>query len=71
MKERGTVIAGSRNKLDGRVIRVGTMGSVSAGDILTDLEHLEATLRSLGSTITPGAGLAAAAAILEEDSDAG
>jgi len=69
LKERyGTVIAGSRNKLDGRVIRIGTMGSVSAGDILTDLAHLEATLRELGWPVAPGAGLAAAAAILQEES---
>ena len=36
-----TVIAGSRNKLQGRVIRIGTMGHVHEGDILTDLLHLE------------------------------
>jgi aspartate aminotransferase-like enzyme len=69
LKERyGTVIAGSRNKLDGRVIRIGTMGSVSAGDILTDLAHLEATVRDFGWPVTPGAGLAAAATILQEES---
>jgi aspartate aminotransferase-like enzyme len=69
LKERyGTVIAGSSNKLDGRVIRIGTMGCVSSGDILTDLGHLEATLRELGWPVTPGAGLAAAAAILQEES---
>lgn len=69
LKERyGTVIAGSRNKLDGRVIRIGTMGCVSSGDILTDLGHLEATLRELGWPVTPGAVLAAAAAILQEES---
>jgi aspartate aminotransferase-like enzyme len=64
----GTVIAGSRNKLEGRVIRIGTMGCVSAGDILTDLAHLEATLRELGWAVAPGAGMAAAAAILQEES---
>ena len=61
----GTVIAGSRNKLAGRVIRIGTMGHVSAGDILTDLWHLEATLRELGQTVSAGAGVAAAAAVLQ------
>ena len=40
----GTVIAGSRNKLSGRVIRIGTMGGVSAEDIQTDLEQLESCL---------------------------
>jgi len=71
LKERhGTVIAGSRNKLENRVIRIGTMGHIHAGDILTDLAHLEATLRELGALTPPGAGLAAAAALLQEVSHA-
>jgi len=40
----GTVIAGSRNKLSGRVIRIGTMGCVTEEDIQTDLEQLKACL---------------------------
>ncbi len=56
-----TVIAGSRNKLDGTVIRIGTMGHVHEADILTDLLHLEDTLGSLGLPVTRGAGVAAAA----------
>lgn len=43
-----TVIAGSRNKLDGKVIRIGTMGHLCEEDIGTDLAHLEAVLRELG-----------------------
>lgn len=43
----GTVIAGSRNKLSGKVIRIGTMGSIQDADIATDLEHLEAVLKEL------------------------
>jgi len=42
-----TVIAGSRNKMQGRVIRIGTMGFFTDGDIATDLLHLEQTLRYL------------------------
>ena len=57
----GTVIAGSRNKLEERVIRIGTMGDLRAGDIFTDLLHLEETLHSLGFPVTPGAGVSAAA----------
>ena len=60
----GTVIAGSRNKLAGRVIRIGTMGHVHAADVFMDLLHLEATLTTLGVVIKPGAGLAAAATYL-------
>jgi aspartate aminotransferase-like enzyme len=46
----GTVIAGSRNRLKGRVIRIGTMGFVDDAEIRTDLEHLEATLTVLKET---------------------
>jgi len=59
-----TVIAGSRNKLSGRVIRIGTMGYLGEEDILTDLRHLEDVLSELGLQITPGAGVAAATASL-------
>jgi aspartate aminotransferase-like enzyme len=64
-REYGTVIAGSRGKLEGKVIRIGTMGRISEADILTDLEHLEKTLRDLGWKVEPGAGEAAVSAALE------
>ncbi len=63
-----TVIAGARNRLAGRVIRIGTMGAVTEGDILTDLLHLEETLRALGRPVAKGAGVAAAASVLAEAS---
>ncbi len=44
----GTVIAGSRNKLADKVIRIGTMGHLTEGDIVTDLHYLKETLQSLG-----------------------
>jgi aspartate aminotransferase-like enzyme len=62
--DHGTVIAGSRNRLSGRVIRVGTMGAITTGTILTDLAHLEAVLAAMGRPVTPGAGVAAALASL-------
>ncbi len=61
-----TVIAGARNRLAGRIIRIGTMGAVGESDILTDLLHLEETLRALGRPAAKGAGVAAAAALLAE-----
>ena len=61
-----TVIAGQRTRLSGRVIRFGTMGWVDAGDILTDLHHLECTLRDLGHAPPAGAGVAAAARMLAQ-----
>lgn len=59
-----TVIAGQRTKLNNRVIRIGTMGAVGPDDILADLHYLERTLRDLGRAPAPGAGVAAAAALL-------
>ncbi len=44
-EQHGTVIAGSRNKLSGKVIRIGTMGYVRDEDIQTDLDHLNQTLQ--------------------------
>jgi aspartate aminotransferase-like enzyme len=64
-KNHGTVIAGSRNILSGRVIRIGTMGSVQEGDIVTDLLHLEAVLTELGRPVKAGAGVAAAVEVLD------
>lgn len=63
-EDHGSVIAGSRNRLSGRVIRIGTMGSLNEGTILTDLSHLEAALAGMGHRTTPGAGLMAASAAL-------
>ncbi|WP_336813086.1 pyridoxal-phosphate-dependent aminotransferase family protein [Bosea sp. MMO-172] len=60
-----TVIAGARNKLNGRVVRIGTMGGISEADILTDLHYLELSLTALGHKVpSPGCGVAAAIASL-------
>ena len=58
------VIAGARNRLQGKVIRIGVMGGHDEGTILTDLLQLESVLRELGHEVPPGAGVAAAAAFL-------
>jgi aspartate aminotransferase-like enzyme len=62
----GTIIAGARNKLDGKVIRIGTMGWVGDEDILTDLHHLEDVLAELGIPVERGSGVAAASAALTD-----
>jgi aspartate aminotransferase-like enzyme len=49
-RRHGTVIAGSRNKLAGKVIRIGTMGAITEGDIVTDLHYLKETLGWLKET---------------------
>jgi aspartate aminotransferase-like enzyme len=60
----GTVIAGQRTRLSGKIIRLGTMGALAEGDILTDILHLESALRDLGLAMPPGRGVAAVAAAL-------
>jgi aspartate aminotransferase-like enzyme len=63
MRERyKTVIAGARHPSQtGKVIRIGTMGLISETDIITDLRHLEATLKDLGRpAAAPHAGVRAA-----------
>jgi aspartate aminotransferase-like enzyme len=45
----GSVIAGSRNHLSGRVIRIGTMGALTDEDIQTDLEQLASCLANPAS----------------------
>jgi aspartate aminotransferase-like enzyme len=43
------------------VIRIGTMGMITETDIITDLRHLEATLKDLGKPApAPHAGVRAA-----------
>lgn len=56
----GTVIAGARNKLRGKVIRFGTMGYIDEADIILDLMHLERTLEDLGCPVERGAAIVAA-----------
>jgi aspartate aminotransferase-like enzyme len=57
-----TVIAGARHPSQtGKVIRIGTMGMISETEIITDLRHLEATLKDLGKPApAPHAGVRAA-----------
>ena len=56
----GTVIAGARNRLKGKVLRIGTMGWCCEDDIREDLLYLEKTLEDIGWPIELGAGVAAA-----------
>jgi aspartate aminotransferase-like enzyme len=60
-----TVIAGARNRLAGKVIRIGTMGAHAAPDILADLHYLERTLAELGMKVAAGSGVAAASGALQ------
>ncbi len=58
------VLAGGQDALKGKIFRIGHLGFVSDRDILTAIAALEATLIELGAPgVTPGAGVAAAAAV--------
>ncbi|GAB4147967.1 MAG: alanine--glyoxylate aminotransferase family protein [Cyanobacteria bacterium J069] len=60
-------LAGGQDDLKGKIFRVGHLGFVCDRDILTALGALEATLLELGHDgVSPGAGVAAAAKILNE-----
>jgi len=60
-------LAGGQDDLKGKIFRVGHLGFVCDRDILTAIAALEATLIELGHNgVSPGAGVAAAAKILNE-----
>ncbi len=64
-EDHGSVIAGARNAYRGKMIRIGTMGTVSVEDILTDLDHLGRVLVNLGADCDADAGVDAAGAFLD------
>lgn len=55
-----TAIAGARNRLAGRVVRIGTMGALSISDVVTDLVYLARSLEDLGHKCDSRAGVHAA-----------
>jgi aspartate aminotransferase-like enzyme len=68
MKKRFDIsLAGGQDHLKGKIFRIGHLGFVSDRDILTAIASLEATLQELGyESMTPGAGVAAAARVFAE-----
>jgi aspartate aminotransferase-like enzyme len=61
LRERGLVLAGGQGKLAGRIFRVGHLGAVGLGDILTCLSIMEDVLVGAGRPVERGAALSAAA----------
>ncbi|WP_013321398.1 pyridoxal-phosphate-dependent aminotransferase family protein [Gloeothece verrucosa] len=60
-------LAGGQDHLKGKIFRIGHLGFVSERDILAAIGALETTLQELGyEGATPGAGVAAAAAVLAQ-----
>lgn len=68
MKKRFDIaLAGGQDHLKGKIFRIGHLGFVSDRDILAAIGSLEATLRELGyESMTPGAGVAAAARVFAQ-----
>jgi alanine-glyoxylate transaminase/serine-glyoxylate transaminase/serine-pyruvate transaminase len=68
VKEAGAILAGGLHPaLKDRYFRVGHMGAVSAADILSTVGAVEQGLARAGYRFQPGAGLAAAQAILTQE----
>ena len=68
MKKRFDIaLAGGQDDFKGKIFRIGHLGFVSDRDILAAIGAIEATLRELGyESMTPGAGVAAAARVIAE-----
>jgi alanine-glyoxylate transaminase/serine-glyoxylate transaminase/serine-pyruvate transaminase len=67
VKAAGVIAAGGLHpEIRDRYFRVGHMGVVNASDILTTVGAIEFGLAQVGYNFEPGAGLAAAQAVLLE-----
>ena len=60
------VLGGGQAELKGKILRMGTMGDLTAVDVLHGLEALEAVLRAQGFAMRSDTAMSAASAILEE-----
>jgi aspartate aminotransferase-like enzyme len=61
LRERyGVVLSGGQGELSGKIVRFGTMGDVTEGDIVGAVGAIELTLADLDVAAAPGAGTRAA-----------
>lgn len=61
LRERyGVVLSGGQGEFAGKIVRFGTMGDVTEGDIVGAIGAIELTLADLDAGATPGAGTKAA-----------
>jgi len=61
LRERyGVVLSGGQGDLAGKIVRFGTMGDVTEGDVVGAIGAIELTLADLEASTTPGAGTKAA-----------
>ncbi len=68
--EHGVFVAGGQDELKPHIIRIGHLGYIDEVDLLGTLATLERVLGDMGHAVTMGAGVAAAAAVLDEASRA-
>ena len=66
MLERGIVIAGGQARLSGKIFRIGSMGNFTPRDILITIAELETVLQKRGVVSDYGAGIQAAADVLDK-----
>jgi aspartate aminotransferase-like enzyme len=65
LDERGVIVAGGLAQTAGKVFRMGHMGNLTREDVLFALDATEGALGSLGRPLDWGAGVRAAAAVLD------
>ncbi len=65
-EEYGVVLSGGQGELAGKIVRMGTMGDVSTGDILGAIGSIECALADIGAPVELGSGVAAASSELRQ-----
>jgi aspartate aminotransferase-like enzyme len=68
-RDHGVFIAGGQDELKPDLLRIGHLGYIDQVDLLGTIATLERVLLQAGLPVTPGAGVAAAAAILDGRGD--
>jgi aspartate aminotransferase-like enzyme len=66
LEEHGITLGGGQGELKGKIFRMGTMGDLTAADLLRGINAFEIVLRAHGFDCAPERGVGAARAVLEE-----
>ncbi len=65
MKKRGVIIAGGQEHLKNKIFRIGSMGNVTAREVLSTIQQLEIVLKTRGYIDSMGAGTEAATRVID------
>ena len=65
MKKRGVIIAGGQERLKSKIFRIGSMGNVTARDVLSTVQQLEIVLNKRGYIDRVGTGTEATTRVLD------